>query len=272
MSKTFRQNDSRWGNKPYPSKPYTMTGSGCGPTACADIIVNNPEFKKLTPNDTRKYMIKKGYAIRGKGTLWAGIPKTLRHYGFVAGEHGTMAVFFKEMEKTGRYGVLLFDAGTRGGVTWTTCGHFVAVTNYKEKKGKHYLYTRDPNGYRANDGWHCYETTMKGLIIGCWTCYLPNTGKKEPEHTSVHVAAFYAGEFPKLPKRGYFQKYDHGEEVRKMQKFLIWAGFSCGEAGADGVYGPATFDAVEKFQKANGVPVDGKFGPMSLAMAKTIRK
>lgn len=281
MSKTFKQYDSRWGRHPYPSLPYTMAGAGCGPTAVADIVVNNPKYKNITPDKTRKYMIKQGYATRGHGTTWEGIYKTLKHYGFIAGEHDTMTGFFEQMAKKNRWGILLFGSGTRGGVTWTGGGHYIAVTAYKKKNGKHYLYTRDP-GPRGHDGWYCYETTMKGLIKTCWTCYLPEKKAKKPEKkptkkptkpaTKPRTPKTYPGTFPKLPKRGYFKQGDEGRQVKRLQKFLIWAGYSCGKSGADGKFGPATRQAVLEFQYRNHIKTDGKFGPESLAKAKTIKR
>lgn len=178
MSKTFRQFDARWKNKGYPRKPDLMLGSGCGPTAVADLIVNNAPYKKKTPNHVRKWMVKHGYAIPGQGTLWDGIDAALKHYGFVVRRHDNMQTFFKEMSKKGVRGIILFVSGTKGGVTWTTSGHFVAVTDYRTIGGKHDLYTRDP-GPRCHDGWHRYETTMKGLVRLCWTCYLPEEKTEE---------------------------------------------------------------------------------------------
>lgn len=175
MSKTFRQYDSRWGKKKYPpGSSCTMSGSGCGPTACADILVNHPNHTKKTPANTRSFMVKNGYAIAGQGTAWDGIDACLKHFGFTVSRHTGMESFFKEMAKGNRYAVILFRGGTKGGVTWTTGGHYLAATAYKVKNGKHYLYMRDP-GARKHDGWHCYETTMKGLIKVLWTCHLPLT-------------------------------------------------------------------------------------------------
>ena len=77
-------------------------------------------------------------------------------------EQSTMNDAFKVMAK-GHMAVILFRGGTRGGITWTTGGHFLAATGYKVENGKHYLYMRDPGG-RDHDGWYCYETTMRGLI------------------------------------------------------------------------------------------------------------
>ena len=187
-AKDFAQYDSRWGNKGYPQKPYTMSGNGCGPTSCADIIVTNPKYRKITPDTIRKWMIKHGYAVKGHGTAWAGISACLKAYGFKVTNHPTMKEFFAEMAKEGRCGIILFRAGTRGGVTWTTGGHFVSVSGYKYKNKKHYLYVNDPYR-RHHDGWYCYEDTMKGLIPQVWSCYLPKADPKKPETKEAKKAA-----------------------------------------------------------------------------------
>ena len=51
-----------------------------------------------------------------------------------------------------------------------------------------------------------------------------------------------------------------GEDVKNVQKALIAKGYSCGGTGADGEYGKNTEAAVEKFQKAKGLQVDGIAG------------
>lgn len=175
--KTFRQADSRWGSHKYPSGGYTMANSGCGCTAVADIVSTNPKYSKYTPDTIRPYMIKEGFATRGHGTTWNGIRKTLEHYGFVVANPDTMTELFKLLEKgVYKYGVLLFGKGSRGGITWTAGGHYVAYSNYKVVNGKHYLYTHDPGG-RHHDGWYCYETQMKGLVKNVWCCYLKDDKK-----------------------------------------------------------------------------------------------
>ena len=93
----------------------------------------------------------------------------------------------------GHLAVLLFRGGSRGGVTWTLGGHYLASTGYKTDNGLHFLYMRDPGG-RRNDGWFCYETKMKGLIAAAWTCSfsakssIGPTKKKEKTH--------YKGSYP----------------------------------------------------------------------------
>ena len=50
-----------------------------------------------------------------------------------------------------------------------------------------------------------------------------------------------------------------GEEVRKLQKELIEQNYLTGKA--DGIFGPATEEAVRRFQKTNKLKVDGLAGP-----------
>lgn len=189
MSKfvTFRQADSRWGSLPYSRAPYYMSDTGCGPTACASIIYNIK--RDITPITTRAYMIRNGYCITGNGTAAAGITNCLKHYGYKVGVHYDMASFWKACDAGNVAGVIWFRKGTRGGVTWTTTGHYVAFSGYYKKNGYHYLYTRDPGG-RHNDGWHCYETQMYGLIVELWTVNVPNNSTTTTTQT-VDVTAYY---------------------------------------------------------------------------------
>lgn len=163
---TYRQYDTRWGSTGYRRAPWTMAYGGCGPTACANIIAAK---QGITPAATRDYFISHGYCADSNGSYWAGIPACLRTYGFSVTEHATMTGFLAEMAKGNRMGVILFKAGTRGGVTWTMGGHFMAVSGYKEAGGKHWLYMHD-SGSRRHDGWYCYEDHMKGLCAAVWSC------------------------------------------------------------------------------------------------------
>lgn len=169
----FRQYDSRWGSLPYPTKSYSFAGSGCGCCACTHLIIEFDKYKNYTPKNIRPYMVEQGFATKGNGTLWDGITKTLKHYGFKPKNIPDMADVWKECNKGNRAGILLFRAGTKGGVTWTSGGHYVAFLDYKVVNGKHYFYTKD-SGARKNDGWHCYETQMKGLIKQIWVVELPS--------------------------------------------------------------------------------------------------
>lgn len=173
-STIFRQYDSRWGSLAYPTSAYTFAKNGCGCCACTHLVIEKEAYKKYTPKTLRKYMVRKGYATKGYGTTHTGIKATLEHYGYSVKHPDNMSDAWKELNKGNRGGILLFKAGSRGGVTWTSGGHYVAFTNYKVKNGKHYFYTKD-SGARKNDGWHCYETHMMGLIKQIWIVTLPST-------------------------------------------------------------------------------------------------
>lgn len=175
--KNFKQEDSRWARNPYPKRPFFVSDSGCGPTAIADLIVTNPKYKKKTPENTANWLSKRGYATYGDGTAWAGITACLKAYGFKVTQHDDMASFWAEMKKPGRMAIISFRGGTKGGITWTLGGHFLACSGMKIKNGQHRLYMLDP-GPRAHNGWYTYEKHMKGLIAQLWTCYLP-AEKKE---------------------------------------------------------------------------------------------
>ena len=56
------------------------------------------------------------------------------------------------------------------------------------------------------------------------------------------------------------RKGDRGEYVTLMQTELIQKGYSCGDSGADGVFGSQTEKAVKRFQKDNGLVEDGICG------------
>lgn len=174
-SSIFRQYDSRWGSLAYPTKAYSFSGNGCGCCACTHLIIEQDKYKNYTPKNVRPYMVDQGFATKGNGTTWNGITLTLEHYGYTVKRpniSSNMTAAWKELNKGGRAGILLFRAGSRGGVTWTTGGHYVAFLKYKYENGKHYFYTKDSGG-RKNDGWHCYETTMKGLLPQIWIVTLP---------------------------------------------------------------------------------------------------
>ena len=61
-----------------------------------------------------------------------------------------------------------------------------------------------------------------------------------------------------------------GTDVRDMQRKLIALGYSCGSAGADGVFGQGTYDAVCRFQRPYGLSVDGIIGPATRAKINSL--
>ena len=194
--KVFSQLDSRWSGLPYPNRRYTIGTSGCGCCSVTHVIIESDKYKNYTPAKVQPYM--KQFAVPAQGTQWAGITKSLQHYGFTAINHATMADLFKTLEKQKqKLGIILFRGGTRGGVTWTTSGHYVAFTDYKVVGNKHWFYTKDSGG-RKHTGWYCYEKTMLGLIPQVWSA-TPKTVKT----TGSKLCEMAADTFSKMGKFKY---------------------------------------------------------------------
>ena len=174
-SKVFSQLDTRWRYLPYPTKRYNIGTSGCGCVSVTHLLIETNKYSKYTPKNVQPYM--KQFAVAGQGTQWAGITKALQHYGFKVKNHATMSDIFATLNKRKvKLGIILFRGGVKGGIRWTTSGHFVAFTDYKVVGKKHYFYIKDSGG-RRHTGFYCYETQMKGLIPQIWSA-LPPTEKK----------------------------------------------------------------------------------------------
>ena len=249
---TYKQADSRWGKKNY-NGSSTMATAGCGPTACAMIAYGVDG--KTTPLDTMKYMQSHGYAIRNNGTAWNGIPNCLKAFGVQNVQEVTnMAKCFELMSK-GYVGVFLFRKGSRSGITWTSSGHYIAVTDYKVQNGKHYIYTRDSGG-RNHTGWYAYETTMKGLIPKIWLGYVKPMSKPTGK---------YNGTIPQPT----IKSGSKGDGVRALQMFLNWYGnFGL---KVDGICGSGTASAIQRFQTTEGIAADCIYGKNSQAKANAYK-
>lgn len=75
---------------------------------------------------------------------------------------------------------------------------------------------------------------------------------------------------PAPAPRTYLMKGDKGNEVKEMQSDLIYIGYSCGTAGADGDFGDKTDAALRKFQGDYKLTVDGKYGNQSKTKLKAL--
>ena len=92
----------------------------------------------------------------------------------------------------------------------------------------------------------------------------------EKESSTTKTKSGYKGTFPVLPAKGCLKYGDKGEQVKNLQGFLNWC--IGAKLDIDGSFGPKTKEAVGKYQEKYGLTVDYKFGPKSLAKAKTIKK
>lgn len=90
--------------------------------------------------------------------------------------------------------------------------------------------------------------------------YGPNT-RKALKEAKADAADKKDGKLP----TGYYSRGDEGSDVRKIQEGLAsvyyYPNKSASNNGVDGIYGPNTENAVERFQRMHDCTVDGKYGP-----------
>ena len=173
MNKTcYSQANSLWGGLGYPKAPWYIRNCGCGEVAVTNSLIEMERYDNYTPKTTQPYM--KQYAeSRGNGTYHYGIPASLKHYGLTeVAEHSTMSKLWAQLKKGNRIAILLMGSKRAGSkrVKWTGSGHFVAVTGYKEKDGKHYVYVKDSASKSPlRNGWITYEDNIRGACLKCWS-------------------------------------------------------------------------------------------------------
>ena len=254
----FKQYDSRWGRKNY-NGSSTISAAACGPFSVANLVVEyNPN---IDPMKVVKYMQSHGYAIRNNGTAWAGIPAAMKAFGLEDVHNvSNMSDVWKYLSQ-GYFAVFLFRGGSRGGVCWTTAGHYVAVTGFKTENGKHKCYTKDSGG-RNHDGWYCYETQMKGLISQVWVGKPSGVqpGPAPTPWTPYDKIAVDGVMGPKTVKK--MQMWLGVNQDGKIGKATTKALQNKVGATADGIWGSGTTKKLQKFLGKNGhkVQVDGQFG------------
>lgn len=167
----YKQLDSRWSSKPYPTYSSSFGGNGCGCCACVHVAMEQERYRNWNPESLRPWMVKQGFAYVNQGTTWNGITETLKYIGHknvVRIWNDPMTEAWKELNKGNRIGVLLVDNGrTPDGTYWTSSGHYVAFTGYKVESGRHWFFCKDSGG-RGHDGWYCYEKSIKGALPKLW--------------------------------------------------------------------------------------------------------
>lgn len=281
----YKQTDSRWAKKAYPSGS-TVGGCGCGLLACTHVAMEQESKKNWTPDNLRSYMVNKGFAIRGQGTRWEGITETLKYIGHksvVRIYNDPMSEAWKELNKGNRIGVILFN--NNRGHRFTASGHYIAFTGYKYENKKHYFYLKDSGG-RNNSGWIPYEGYCAGCIEKVWivervgteTKVSPSTTPKATTADGKLVVDGVGGKATvnRLQEFLGVRKTDGitiKKELKKYVPSLTAYGYGTSGSGTvkylqkwlgisqDGHWGAGTSKAL---QKKLGVSQDGIFGKQSM--------
>lgn len=244
----YRQYDSRWASKRYAGD--TMAGSGCGPTAVANIV-------HQLPTTVADYIEGIGGTVPGSGTIWSFIDTALDHYGYNGQQlnggslYGTRGSSTEQRWKnamlTGKYyAILLMGPGV-----FTRGGHYITITQYDGNR----CYVHDPAS-AARDGWHPWSD-----FAGCVKVfYLADKkdatgGKTEPAEASENTYSFGLEQID-LGSVGIY--------VLLAQEILLPRGFYKGTL--DRSFGPLMEAAVRNYQESRGfLAVDGSLGAATWA-------
>lgn len=271
----YKQLDSRWSSKPYPTYASSFGGNGCGCCACVHVAMEQESKADWNPETLRPWMVNQGYAYVNQGTTWNGITETLKYIGHknvVRIWDDPMSEAWKELDKGNRIGVLLVDnSRTPDGTYWTSSGHYVAFTDYRKDSNGHWFFIKDSGG-RNHDGWYCYEKSIKGALPKLWIVERIGT---QPTPPSPSGGEHYNGAYPVV--KYYLEPGDRGENVTRLQNYLNW--YTDGQffrecGGADGVYGKNTLRYVNKMLTDffGASEADGKVGNKTIAKMKAYTK
>lgn len=134
----YKQGDKRWGSKMYSNHNdpnQTMSNSGCGPTADADVVATLKD-PSVDPWTIAQLSMEWGDRTANKGTAWTLFkPHTQDYYKFVKVVKSANYAAFQACVDAGGYVVCSMAPGY-----WTKQGHFICAWKYD----KTYTYANDP--------------------------------------------------------------------------------------------------------------------------------
>ena len=133
----YKQGDSRWGKKVYSShgdKSQTMSNSGCGPTAAADVIATLVD-PSVTPWTLAQLAMEWGDRTYNSGTAWSFFKHLADHFDFQKFIQTASIDALKACLDAGGYVVCSMGPGY-----WTKSGHFICAWKYENGV----IYANDP--------------------------------------------------------------------------------------------------------------------------------
>lgn len=139
----YKQYDSRWARHSW--KGVTVGGSGCGPTAIANVVTALK--KKKTPKQVFDWICKNGYMTIGSGTYWAGITAALKHYGIKNFKVTSSASDALSSLKKGHWLI-----GVVGPSRWTRGGHYILLYAIDSNNHLKISDSASSSDYRQKDG------------------------------------------------------------------------------------------------------------------------
>ena len=197
-------------------------------------------------------------------------------------KQGYKTMLYTQYSQRDRYKKVIEDRGDN-------CAWWEARYGKNEK-------TYNPK-YPAHSGVDLHQFTENGVVSGIRTLVDLNrvTGNKPldwfttplkkdeapviPSKPSIlpveEEKTHYAGTYPVLPPKGYFELGDGlrllinwPTQLKRMQRLLNWIDDKTSDLVIDGLYGPQTEYKVKEIQKILGIPVTGRFDKKTLTACK----
>lgn len=148
--------DSRWGYTAYGDDMIAL--SGCGPTVLSMVASGLTGDNTITPAKIADYAQQHGYYVRGTGTSWDLIYSGCQNFGLSAKEISLSESIIARQLENGHPVICSMKAGD-----FTTGGHFIVLTGYKDGKFK----IHDPNSKeRSAQAWSF--SRLQGQINNLW--------------------------------------------------------------------------------------------------------
>ena len=173
---------------------------------------------------------------------------------------------------------------------WQSMGRWVEDDSYVPNPGDIIYYDWDDSGKGDNTGWSDHvgivEKVANSVITVIEGNYSNSVKRRDIKVNGRYIRGYGVPKYdeetvepvieeePKTEtnKQGVcevevkvLKRGAKGSDVRALQTLLNGYGYSCGNSGIDGSFGPATEAAVKKYQKAKGLTVDGSVGPKTWA-------
>lgn len=168
----YKQASKPWGPKMYSNhgdKSQTMANSGCGPTACADVVATLKN-KSVTPWTLAQLSMEWGDRTYNSGTAWSFFKHIATKYKFVKFVQSANYSALKACLDAGGYVVCSMKPGY-----WTKSGHFICVWKYDGT----YTYANDP----ASSSRTKQKTAEFKKECKQYFCFYPDTKQETaPEH------------------------------------------------------------------------------------------
>lgn len=277
----YLQTDSDWGGLGYPKKPWYIRNCGCGEVSIANVIIEMAQYANYTPATIqpycKRYAAPNGDGTYWSGIPKIMEHYGLTE----VKEHATMDKLWKELAKGDRVAIYLMGSRRGGSnrVHWTSGGHFVCSVAYKTENGKHLVYVKDSySSSSLRNGWISYEGNMKNDVIKVWSGKLngpapapaPEDGKLEEDGIGGTRTVNRLQEFLGVQQTNgitirkdlkqyvpSLDAYEYGKNSPTVKAMQKWLGLS----DPDGCWGPNTSRAL---QKEVGAGADGVFGVKSM--------